>query len=58
MSTPSLRCQTTQCRSDTVEFRSRSVPWGHGDRLVLGHYMPHLLRERSTWLKNTVEARS
>jgi hypothetical protein len=27
------------------------------DRLVLGHYLPHLLCQRNTWLKNTLEAR-
>lgn len=43
----------------TVEFRSPLGPLGGmADRLVLGHYMPHLLRRRNTWLKNTLEARS
>jgi hypothetical protein len=25
------------------------------DRLVLGHYMPHLLRQRNKWLKSVLE---
>jgi hypothetical protein len=45
--------------TDTVEFRSPLGPLGSmADRLVLDHYMPHLLRHRNTWLKNTLEARS
>jgi hypothetical protein len=28
------------------------------DRLVLGHHMPRLLRQRNTRLKNALEARS
>jgi len=44
---------------DVVEFRSPLGPLGTiADRLVLGHYMPHLLRQRNTWLKNALEARS
>jgi ligand-binding SRPBCC domain-containing protein len=41
----------------TVEFRAPLGPLGAiADRLVLAPYMPHLLRQRNTWLKNTLEA--
>jgi ligand-binding SRPBCC domain-containing protein len=43
--------------TDVVEFQSPLGPLGHiADRLVLDHYMPHLLRQRNTWLKTTLEA--
>jgi ligand-binding SRPBCC domain-containing protein len=44
--------------TDVVEFRSPLGPLGSmADRLVLDHYMPHLLRQRNAWLKSTLEAR-
>ena len=45
--------------TDVVEFRSPLGLLGTmADRLVLGYYLPYLLRQRNTWLKNTLEARS
>ncbi len=45
--------------SDVVEFQSPFGLLGYvADRLVLDHYMPHLLRQRNTWLKNTLEQRA
>jgi ligand-binding SRPBCC domain-containing protein len=42
---------------DVVEFRSPLGLLGSmADRLVLSQYMPHLLRQRNAWLKNTLEA--
>jgi ligand-binding SRPBCC domain-containing protein len=44
--------------TDVVEFRSPLGPLGSiADRLVLDHYLPHLLRQRNAWLKNALEAR-
>jgi ligand-binding SRPBCC domain-containing protein len=44
---------------DLVDFQSPLGPLGFvADRLVLDHYMPHLLRQRNAWLKTTLEARS
>jgi ligand-binding SRPBCC domain-containing protein len=41
---------------DVVEFESPFGLLGHmADRLVLDHYMPHLLRQRNRWLKATLE---
>jgi hypothetical protein len=43
---------------DVVEFRSPlGLAGAVADRLVLGHYMPRLLRQRNAWLKATLEAR-
>lgn len=43
---------------DVVEFQSPLGPLGWlADRLVLHHYMAHLLRQRNTWLKTTLEQR-
>ena len=45
--------------TDVVEFQSRLGPLGSlAERLVLDRYMPHLLRQRNTWLKAALEARS
>jgi ligand-binding SRPBCC domain-containing protein len=45
--------------TDVVEFGSPLGPLGMmADRLVLGHYLPHLLRQRNSWLKTTLEAHS
>jgi ligand-binding SRPBCC domain-containing protein len=45
--------------TDVVEFRSPLGLLGTmADRLVLGYYLPYLLRQRNTWLKNTLEPRS
>ena len=42
--------------TDLVQFQSPLGPLGYiADRQVLGHYMPHLLRQRNTWLKTTLE---
>ncbi len=42
--------------TDLVQFQSPLGPLGYiADRLVLGHYMPHLLRQRNKWLKTTLE---
>ncbi|HEY6790077.1 MAG TPA: cyclase [Trebonia sp.] len=42
-----------------VEFRSPlGLAGAMADRLVLGRYMPRLLRQRNAWLKATLEARS
>jgi len=42
--------------TDVVDFQSPLGPLGYiVDRLVLDHYMPHLLRQRNTWLKTTLE---
>ncbi|MGH3405638.1 MAG: SRPBCC family protein [Streptosporangiaceae bacterium] len=44
---------------DVVEFQAPLGPLGSiADRLVLDHYVPRLLRQRNTWLKTTLEARS
>jgi ligand-binding SRPBCC domain-containing protein len=41
---------------DVVQFQSPCGLLGYvADGLVLGHYMPHLLRQRNTWLKTTLE---
>jgi ligand-binding SRPBCC domain-containing protein len=43
---------------DVVEFRSPlGLAGATADRLVLGHYMPRLLRQRNAWLKAVLEAR-
>jgi ligand-binding SRPBCC domain-containing protein len=45
--------------TDVVEFGSPLGPLGMmADRLVLGHYLPYLLRQRNSWLKTTLEAHS
>jgi len=45
--------------TDVVEFDSPLGPLGSlADRLVLDRYMPHLVRQRNTWLKTTLEART
>jgi hypothetical protein len=45
--------------TDVVEFQSRLGPLGSlAERLVLDRYMPHLLRQRNTWLKAALEARN
>jgi hypothetical protein len=45
--------------TDVVEFQSPLGPLGSlADRLILDRYMPYLLRERNTWLKTTLEART
>jgi ligand-binding SRPBCC domain-containing protein len=45
--------------TDVVEFQSPLDPLGSlADRLVLDRYMPYLLRQRNTWLKTTLEART
>lgn len=42
--------------TDVVEFRSPLGLLGSAaDRLVLGHYMPHLLRQRNAWLKKALK---
>jgi ligand-binding SRPBCC domain-containing protein len=44
---------------DIVRFQSPFGLLGYlADSLVLGHYMPHLLRQRNTWLKTTLEERA
>lgn len=44
--------------TDVVEFQSPLGLLGRvADGLVLGHYMPHLLRQRNAWLKTTLEQR-
>jgi ligand-binding SRPBCC domain-containing protein len=49
---PDGRTQMT----DVVEFQSPLGLLGYAaDRLVLGHYMPHLLRQRNAWLKTILE---
>jgi ligand-binding SRPBCC domain-containing protein len=43
---------------DVVEFCSPvGLAGAAADRLVLGHYMPRLLRQRNAWLKATLETR-
>jgi ligand-binding SRPBCC domain-containing protein len=43
---------------DIVEFRAPPGPVGSlAGHLVLDNYMLHLLCQRSTWLKTTLEAR-
>jgi hypothetical protein len=43
---------------DIVEFRAALGPLGSlADHLILDNYMLHLLRQRNTWLKTTLEAR-
>jgi ligand-binding SRPBCC domain-containing protein len=45
--------------TDAVGFRSPLGPLGRmADRLVLGRYLPYLLRQRNAWLKSTLETRS
>jgi hypothetical protein len=45
--------------TDVVQFQSPLGRLGSlADRLVLDRYMPHLLRQRNTWLKTTLEART
>jgi len=52
---PDGRTQMT----DVVEFQSPLGPAGWiADRLVLDRYMPRLLRQRNSWLKASLEARS
>lgn len=42
--------------TDIVHFQSPFGPLGClADSLVLGHYMPHLLRQRNAWLKTTLK---
>ena len=42
--------------TDVVEFESPFGLLGSvADRLVLDHYMPHLLQQRNQWLKTTLE---
>ncbi len=44
---------------DIVQFQSPFGLLGYlADSLVLGHYMPHLLRQRNAWLKTTLEERA
>lgn len=41
---------------DTVRFRSPLGPLGRLiDRVVLGRYMPHLIRQRNAWLTRELE---
>jgi ligand-binding SRPBCC domain-containing protein len=43
--------------TDVVEFQSPLGLLGYlADGLVLNRYMPHLLRQRNSWLKTTLEA--
>jgi ligand-binding SRPBCC domain-containing protein len=43
---------------DVVRFRAPLGPLGAvADALLLGRYMPHLLRRRNDWLKRTLESR-
>ena len=43
---------------DIVEFRAPPGPLGSlAGHLVLDNYMLHLLCQRNTWLKTTLEAR-
>jgi ligand-binding SRPBCC domain-containing protein len=43
--------------TDVVQFQSPFGLLGRiADRVVLGHYMPYLLRQRNRWLKATLEA--
>jgi ligand-binding SRPBCC domain-containing protein len=45
--------------TDVVRFQSPLGPLGSlADLLLLDHYLPHLLRQRNTWLKTTLEART
>jgi ligand-binding SRPBCC domain-containing protein len=45
--------------TDVVEFESPFGLLGFvADRMVLEHYMPHLLRRRNAWLKAVLEART
>jgi ligand-binding SRPBCC domain-containing protein len=45
--------------TDVVQFQSPLGPLGSlADHLVLDRYLPHLLRQRNTWLKATLEART
>jgi len=45
--------------SDVVRFQSPLGPLGSlADRLVLDRFMPHLLRQRNSWLKTSLEART
>jgi len=43
--------------TDEIAFRSPLGPLGAiVDRVVLGRYMPHLIRQRNQWLKATLES--
>lgn len=43
---------------DVVRFRSPLGPLGRvADAVVLGRYMPHLLRRRNAWLRQELERR-
>lgn len=54
-----VRPDGTVQMTDLVEFRSPLGLLGSAaDRLVLGHYMPHLLRQRNDWLKKALETRN
>jgi ligand-binding SRPBCC domain-containing protein len=45
--------------TEVVQFQSPFGLLGYlADRAVLGHYMPHLLRQRNAWLKITLEGRA
>jgi ligand-binding SRPBCC domain-containing protein len=49
----------TTVMTDVVQFQSPLGPLGSlADRLILDRYMPHLLRQRNTWLKTTLETRT
>jgi ligand-binding SRPBCC domain-containing protein len=49
----------TTVMTDVVLFQSPLGPLGSlADRLVLDRYMPHLLRQRNTWLKTALETRT
>jgi ligand-binding SRPBCC domain-containing protein len=49
----------TTVMTDVVQFQSPLGRLGSlADHLVLDRYMPHLLRQRNTWLKTTLEART
>lgn len=49
----------TTVMTDVAQFQSLLGPLGSlADRLVLDRYMSHLLRQRSTWLKTTLETRN
>jgi ligand-binding SRPBCC domain-containing protein len=45
--------------TDVVDFQSPLGPLGYvADRLLLGRYITHLLRQRNTWLKTTLEEKA
>jgi ligand-binding SRPBCC domain-containing protein len=55
--TPLVNGQTQMI--DIVRFESPFGLLGYlADSLVLGYYMPHLLRQRNAWLKITLEERA